>query len=161
MNSTSTIGRTSVSGIVLSLVALLAGCSGRASLLPNSDPALRKTSTEFAVDSAKRFPFKGDAPQGGAAIGRAQVGYMVKRVEIVNLSADDWTNLEVWVNQKYVVYLPLMKPHDLKELPFQMMFDDKGEYFPGENSKPDDAIVKKVQIFMGGKMYDVPLQLAD
>jgi hypothetical protein len=135
---------------------LLVGCAGRPSLLPNSDPALRKTSTEFAVDAARRFPYKSDAPQGGDAIGRAQVGYMVMRVEIVNNSADDWKDVEVWLNQKYVVSIPDMPPHILKSLPFQMFFDDQGHYFP-----TSQTIVKKVEIYRDGKMYNVPLQLAD
>jgi hypothetical protein len=148
-------------GIVFGLVAFLTGCSGRPSLLPNSDPALRKTSTEFAVDASRRFPYKANAPQGGDAIGRVQVGYMVKRLEIVNNSADDWNNVEVWVNQQYVVFVPKMPPHILKELPFQMIYDDQGHYFPKPDSNASDSLVKKVEIYMDGKMYNVPLQLAD
>jgi acyl-CoA thioester hydrolase len=30
--------------------------------LPAADPALRKTSTQFAADAARRFPYKADAP---------------------------------------------------------------------------------------------------
>jgi hypothetical protein len=160
MNSHFKSGRATASGnlpcIFCCAAALLAGCAGRASLLPNSDPALRKTSTEFAVDASHRFPYKADAPQAGDAIGRAQVGYMVLRVEIVNNSADDWKNVEVWLNQKYVVYVPEMPPHILKQLPFQMFYDADGHYFP-----TSQTIVKKVEIYMDGKMYNVPLQLAD
>src|SRR5579859_3964297 len=52
-------------------VALLAGCEGRPSLLPNSDPDLRKTSTQFAADAAKRFPYPTAAEKAGEAQGRA------------------------------------------------------------------------------------------
>ena len=145
-----------LSRALLAPIALIAGCAGRPSLLPNSDPALRKTSTEFAVDAAHRFPYKADAIQGGDAVGRAQVGYMVKRVEIVNNSPDDWKNVEVWLNQKYVVSIPEMPQHILKSLPFQMFFDDQGHYFP-----TDGVMINKVEIYMDGKMYNVPLQLAD
>ena len=129
--------------------------------MPNPDSALHKTSTEFAVDAVRRFPYKANAPQGGDIIGRAQVGYMVKRVELVNLSADDWNNIEIWVNQKYVVFVPKMTPHVLEELPFQMFFEDQGHYFPKEGSDAHDSLVTKVEIYMDGKMYNVPLQLAD
>jgi hypothetical protein len=161
MNSHFKLGRAPASLILFGVTAFIAGCSGRPSLLPNSDPALQKTSTAFAVDSAKRFPYKADAPQGGDAIGRAQVGYMVKRVEIVNNSADVWNNVEVWLNQKYVVFVPVMKPHDLKRLPFLMFFDDQGNAFPKENSSANDSLVKKIEILMDGKMYNVPIQPVD
>jgi len=45
-----------------SLAVAVIGCSGGRRVFPNSDPSLNKTSTEFAVDAAKRFPFKADAP---------------------------------------------------------------------------------------------------
>jgi len=151
----------SASGICLGFAALVAGCAGRPSLLPNSDPTLRKTSTEFAVDSAKRFPYKSNAPQAGDAIGRAQVGYMMHTIEIANNSSDTWKNVEVWVNQKYVVFIPEMPPHVLKSLPFQMIYDDQGHYFPTENRKENDTLVRKVEIYTDDKMYNVPLQLAD
>ena len=150
-----------VSATFLGLAAVMTGCAGRPSIFPNSDPALRKTSTEFAVDAARRFPYKADAPQGGDAIGRAQVGYMVHTIEIANNSADTWKNVEVWVNQKYVVFVPQMPPHILKSLPFQMFYDDQGHYFPTENRKENDTLVKKVEIYTDGKMYNVQLQLAD
>jgi len=161
MNSIFPIGRATASAILLSITTFLTGCSGRATILPNPDPALRKTSTEFAVDAVRQFPYPANAPQAGNAPGRAQVGYMVKRVEIVNLSADDWNNVDVWLNQKYVVSVPKMKPQILEELPFQMFYDDQGHYFPKENGDPSDPMVKKIEIYMDGKMYNVPLQLAD
>lgn len=140
-------------GLVLSL-----GCAGRPQLIPNSDPALRKTSAEFAADAAKRFPFKADAASGGEAVGRAQAGYSMNVLEIVNLSPEPWENVEVWVNQQYVVFIPKMRPNTLKKLPFQMIYDDKGNSFPTDNSK---VLVKKVNVYMNGKMYDVRTQQAD
>jgi len=142
-------------------ILVIGGCAGRPSLLPNSDPNLRRTSTEFAVDASKRFPFKADAPGGGKADARAQVAYMMKRVEIVNLSAEDWTNVEVWINRQYVVFVPQMQSKQLKQLPFQMFYDADGHYFPTENSQEKNTMVKTLNIYRDGKMYDVPLQLAD
>ncbi len=137
------------------------GCAGRPALFPNSDPTLNRSSTEFAVDAAKRFPFKADAPSGGDATARAQVGVWKKVIEIENLGSDDWENVEVWINQKYVVFVPKMQQKVLKTLPFSMLFDDNGHAFPREGSSEADARVSKVQIFRDGKMYDVKLQLAD
>ena len=148
-------------GVVCVTGVISAGCAGRPSLFPNSDESLRKTSTEFAVDAARRFPFKADAPQGGRAEARAQVAYMLKRVEIVNLSTEEWTNIEVWINHSYVVYIPKMESKQLKQFPFQMIYDENGHYFPTENNEKQGTLIKTLNIYRDGKMYDVPLQLAD
>lgn len=143
---------------LLATTLLLAGCADRPSILPNSDPNLRKTNAQFAADAAKRFPYKSDAPRGGPAEARAQVGYTLDQIEIVNLSKEPWADVEVWVNQKYVVFIPLMQPGVLKKLDFEMLFDDKGASFPTDNSK---VLVNKVEIYRGGKMYDVTVKLGD
>ncbi|HMB95261.1 MAG TPA: hypothetical protein VKK61_04405 [Tepidisphaeraceae bacterium] len=143
---------------VLATVMALIGCAGRPSLLPNSDKSLRKTSTQFAADAAKRQPYKADAPRGGTIQARAQVGYMLDRIEIVNLSDAYWSNIEVWVNKKYVVFVPTMEKGKLEVLPFQMIFDDGGNSFPTDNSK---IRVESVELYKDGKMYDVTTKLAD
>ena len=134
------------------------GCSGRPELFPNSDSLLRKPSTAFAADAAKRFPYKLDAPRAGAADARAQVGYALDVLEIENLSDEDWPNVELWVNQEYCVFLPRMEKHKLKRLPFQMIFDDNGLSFPTDNKI---TRITKLEMFRDGKMYDVRMQLAD
>jgi hypothetical protein len=139
-------------------LAMLAGCAGRPSILPNDDKQLRKTSAQFAADAAKRHPFKADAPKGGDAVARAEVGYTLNQIDIVNLSQDTWNDVEVWVNQSYVVFIPVMEPKKLKTLNFQMMFDDQGNSFPTNNSK---VLVKNVEIYRDGKMYNVPAKLGD
>ncbi len=141
--------------IALLLIAL-AGCSGRPQLFPNSDKALQKTSTEFAADASRRFPYKLDVPRGGSASARAQVAYWTDVIEISNLSDEDWHDVEMWVNQSYVVFLPNMEAHKLKHITFQMIFNDKGTSFPTSG-----AHVDKLEILRDGKMYDVTSQLVD
>jgi hypothetical protein len=148
---------------VIGLIALLAslllvGCAGRPQLFPNSDKALQKTSTEFAADAAKRFPYKMDVPRAGLADARAQIDYTFDVLEIANLSDEDWEDVEVWVNQQYVVYIPKMESHALKHLTFQMIFNDGGFSFPTNNMK---TRIEKLEILYAGKMYEVKLQLAD
>jgi hypothetical protein len=138
-------------------IASITGCSGRPSLFPNPDPQLRKSSAEFAADSAKRFPYHADAPRSKMT-SRAQVGYTANALEVVNLSGEDWHNVEIWVNRQYVVFVPYWKDHELKRLHFQMIFDDKGHYFPIDNLK---TRVEQVEAFIDGKMYDIPTKLAD
>lgn len=134
------------------------GCAGRAELLPNSDKNLRRTAAEFAADAAKRFPYKADAPRGGDLAGRSQVGYSLNVLEVINLSENDWTDVEVWVNKTHVVSLPLMERNKLKRIPFQAIYDSNGANFPTNNKT---VRVQTVEVFMGGKMYDVRTQLAD
>lgn len=153
--------RTSIKLIVLGLSAsLFLGCAGRPSILPNADKTLRKTSAQFAADAAKRHPYKADAPRGGEIAGRAQVGYMLDWLEVANLSDTDWTDVEIWVNKKYVVAVPLMEKgaQRVTRFPFQMIFDDAGNNFPTDNNK---TRIESVEVYKDGKMFDVTTKLAD
>ena len=153
--------------LVLSMVAVfsgaMAGCDGRPSIIPNKDSALRQTSAKFAADAAKRT-YEADAPRAGEALARAEVDYTLKEVRLGNLSPDDWANIEVWVNQKYVVYLPMLpkfnKGDGFRHLNFQMLYDNQGEHIPATLFSTKTRI-EKVEICREGKMYDVPVRLAD
>lgn len=145
-------------GCCVAGLILLAGCAGRPSIIPNSDPALRKTSAEFAADAARRHPYKSDAPRGGDAVARAQVGYTLDQIDIENLSTEPWAGVEVWINQNYVCFVPAMAPKQLKTLPFQMFFDAAGHSFPTDNRK---VLVDKIEILRDGKLYNVTTKLAD
>jgi hypothetical protein len=142
------------------LAGMLAGCAGTTELIPNSDPALRRKPPEFAADAARRHPYKADAPRGGEAVARAQVGYSADKLEIVNLSDQEWDDVELWVNQDYVVFIPVMKPGKLESIPFQAIFNGYGQSFPTDNRTPAQ-MVNKVELYHGGKMYDVTVKLAD
>lgn len=141
-------------------VGLSLGCSGRPSVLPNSDPELRKTMAELAADAAKRHPYKTDVPRGGEALARASVDYTFKTIQILNYSDIDWEDVEIWVNQNYVVYVPKI-PHakeGAKTLDFQMLFDDKGEYFWTEHGK---VKIDQLEMLREGKMYTIKMSPAD
>src|SRR5262245_58971313 len=112
---------------LLLIAGLAVGCAGRASVLPNPDPQLRKSSAQLAADAAKRSPYKVDAPRGGEAVARAQVGYWADRLEVANLSDTDWQHVEVWVYRKYVCHIQNMKSNGPDEvLFFQNVFGDAG-----------------------------------
>ena len=145
-------------GAAIAVAVAVAGCSGRPSLVPNPDPNLRKASAQFAADAAIRHPYKSDVPRGGEAIARSQVGYALDRIDLVNLSQEQWNDVEIWVNQKYVVHLPKVEPNTLKIINFQMLYDEKGNYFPTDNKK---VLISKVEVLNEGKMFDVPVRLGD
>ena len=141
----------------------MAGCDGRPAIIPNKDPALRQTSAKFAADAAKRN-YEADAPRAGEAIARAEADYTLKEIRFGNLSPEDWANVEIWVNQKYVVFLPALpkfnKGDGYRQIKFQMLYDNQGEHIPATLFSAKTRI-EKVEIFREGKMFDVPLRLAD
>ena len=83
---------------------------------------------------------------------------MADVLEVANLSDADWEDVEVWINKKYVVWVPKIAKGNLERFTFQMIFDDAGHSFPTDNST---IRVKNVEIYKEGKMYDVRTQLAD
>ena len=89
---------------------------------------------------------------------RIQVGYWINNLDIVNLSQEDWQDVELWVNQKYVVHIPKMEKGKLKKINFEMLYDDQGRHFPTSNKK---GMVDKVELYQNGKMYHVAVRLAD
>jgi hypothetical protein len=144
-------------------ILMMAGCAGRPALVPSSDPALRKTSAQLAADAAKRT-YEADAPRGGEAVARAEVDYTLKEMHIENLSSDDWQDVEVWVNQRWVVHLPVLprqqsKTEGFRRINFQMLYDRDGNYFP-VNFISSKVRIEKVEVYHDGKMYDVPLHLS-
>ena len=148
--------------VAILTLAPLVGCAGRPSLIPNSDPALRKTSAQFASDAARRHPFNAALPSGGTATGRAQVGYGRDTLEIANTGTEDWQNVEVWVNRRYVVFVPSIRAgaSRVKTLHFQMLFDENGRSFPVDNRTPE-RMVRQVEIVRDGMIYTVPFAQAD
>ena len=141
--------------LAASAATVLVGCQGRPTLFPNPDPSLRKTSTQFAADAARRFPYKADAPHAVENSARAQVAYSLNRLEVVNFSEEDWSDVEVWVNRRYVCHVPKMESRKLKEVHFPMLYDDTGAYFPFDNKR---MLVETVEIFRDGTMYAVTVK---
>ena len=83
---------------------------------------------------------------------------MYKYIGVVNLSDVPWKDVEVWVNKKYVVFVPGWKSDVLKRLQFSMLRDERGNPFTTDGGAHP---VKSVEVFTEGKMYDIPLFLAE
>jgi hypothetical protein len=137
----------------------LVGCSGRVAIMPNSDKALNMTPAQFASDAAKR-PYQADLPSGGEAEALAQVAYEVDQIQLLNLSDEDWTDLEIWVNKKYVVHVPRLEAGKkrVKTITFLMLYDDNGNPFPSNNKK---QLIETLEMVKDGTKYSIPLKLAD
>lgn len=139
---------------------LLAGCEGRPGLIPNSDPALNKTSTQFAADAAKRFPYPASLPHVGTANGVAEVDLMLTRLQILNASDEDWNNIEIWVNQNYVCHVPSIPKgkQKVETIGFEMLYNASGDYFSTAGGKNP---VNLIEMRRNGKVYQLPIVLAD
>jgi hypothetical protein len=145
--------------LLLVFAAAGGGCTGRVSLLPNSDKSLRRTPAQFASEAAKR-PYRVDLPDGGTAEARAQVAYEGNYFQVLNLSEEDWTDVEIWVNKKYVVHVPRIAAGKKRvtSITFMMLYDDGGNPFPADNRK---QMIDTLEIVRDGKKYSIPLRLAD
>jgi hypothetical protein len=143
----------------LALVLLPAGgCANRPTLFANPDPNLRKTRDELAADASTRFPFKEHLPQAKEVKARAEAAYLLNRLEVVNFTGQDWTNVEVWVNRQYVCFVPVMEDRKLKEIHFPMLYDGAGRHFPMDNRQ---VRVEKVEILRDGTLYEIVCKPAD
>jgi hypothetical protein len=146
--------------VVTALFSLAGGgCAGRVAIMPNSDKALNRAPAQFAADAAKRT-YPADIPDGGRADGRAQVAYEVDQINLLNLSQEDWNDLEIWVNRKYVLHLPKLEAGKkrVETITFLMLYDDQGNPFPSNNIKQK---IDTLEMVRDGKRYTIPLVLAD
>jgi predicted small lipoprotein YifL len=145
--------------VLFGLTALAAGCGsdGQPTLVPNPEPALRKTSSELASDAAKRS-YEVEAPKGENVQARGEYSLVTRKFEVANLSDTDWENVEVWVNQKFVVLVPHMvhAAGTAYRIDFEMLYDRDGHHFETDGGKTP---VQSLQFFRDGKMYDVTATL--
>jgi len=135
------------------LTAALIGCTQRPPFMPNPDPALHKNASQFAADAAHRH-YEADAPKAGDANGRVEIDYGLHRVSIVNSSTEDWNDVEIWFNQKYVIALPkiLGNASRAESIDFQTIFDEHGNHLPFDGGQEP---VNTVEMFKDGKMYSL------
>jgi hypothetical protein len=147
-------------GMVAVGLIVAGGCMDRPTIFDNPDPNLRLSTSELRGDALDRFPYKAEAPKEREIKARAQVGYMYNRLEVVNFSESNWENVEVWVNRKYVCHVPKMESRKLKEIHFPMLFDEKGKSFP-MNSNKGKELVRSVEVYRDGKMYQLAVEAVD
>lgn len=150
-------GMRSRTWMMLGIWIVACGCDQSPGVFPQTDKALNRPAVSFAAEAAK-LTYPADAERGGLADGRAQVGYALDVLQVANLSAVVWTDVQVWVNRQYVVVVPMIEPGTLRTLPFGAVFDPSGKHFTKDNR---DIQIERVELLMGGKMYDVALRLAD
>ena len=146
------------------IVIVMVGCTTRPPFFPNADSDLRKSSKDFAADAANRH-YEASAPRGGDADGRAEVDYGYDRIYLADTSPTDWNNCELWINKMYVIFLPKVAGNGARALTinFASLFDASGEHFPFKSTPltGTQTPVDTIEIYRGGKMYNVTMALAD
>jgi len=123
----------------------------------NQDVALRKSATQFAADAAKRH-YEADALTTEPCGARAQYDLTVHQLYLTNLTDSDWSDVEIWVNHQYVVYLPHFEGRTDKEINFWMFYDQSGNRF---NTQGGRNPLQSVEIYRDGKMFSVPFTMVD
>jgi hypothetical protein len=86
------------------------------------------------------------------------VDYTLDEIYIRNLSGTEWTDVELWVNRQYVVFLPVMQPDVAKTINFRMLYNVDGQFFPLDNNK---VRIEQLEMIREGKLYTVPMRLRD
>lgn len=137
---------------------MLAGCrSGYTTVLPNKVESLNRKPAEFAADAAKRT-FPEDLPTARTQQFRAETQYTFDTLDLVNLTGGPLNDVEVWVNRKYVVFLPTLPDREIVTIPFVTIYDDAGHHFPLNNSQVQ---VQSVHVLTDGELLEVPTDIAD
>jgi hypothetical protein len=134
--------------------AALAGCERNAVLIPNSDASLNKTATSFAQEAAARFPYPADALRSGELPARAEVGYMWNVINLAYFGKQDLADVELWINQRYVLPLEKLEAGKVKRIAFKMIYDQQGQHLPHGG-----VVIDTVELRAGGKIFDVPKQI--
>jgi hypothetical protein len=142
----------SVAGLLLMM-----GCEGTVSIIPNPDATLRKSPSAFAADAAKR-QYELDAPKADDVAFRADYALILKQVDLANVSGQDCQDVEVWINDRYVVYCPEFQGKTDKTLNFTMFYDRSGHHF---DTKGGQNPIKTLEVYRDGTMYEVKHHVAD
>lgn len=135
----------------------MCGCQGSVSLIPSADPALRKPPAMFSSDAAKR-QYEADAPKIPASDFRADYALVLRQVNLANISTRDCSNVEVWLNGKFVVYCPTFPGKSDKTLTFRMFYDRDGHVFDTNGGRNP---IQSIDVYHDGTMYAVINHVAD
>ena len=74
----------------------------------------------------------------------------------MNLGDTDLTNVEVWVNEHYVVLLGSLPVKRQRGVNFAVLYDKAGQRSPSSGNW-----VNKVELYYDGQLHPVMLRLAD
>ncbi|MFT3784960.1 MAG: hypothetical protein QM770_02180 [Tepidisphaeraceae bacterium] len=142
-------------GLLSAAVVITGGCTERATLLPNADPDLNKPSTQLAREAVQKFPYPVTLAKSPDPLPvRAELGYVLNEISLLNYGDADLADIDLWVNGQYVVGLTKLESKKIKKVPFEVLYNPAGQHFPR-----DGAFINKLEMRVGEVMYDVTTQL--
>jgi len=134
---------------------MLGGCaSGTSRVNPNPEPSLNRPRQELATYAATR-DYPADAPQASAPV-RAEVDYQLDVINMVNLGDTELKDVEVWVNQHYVVLVGTLPVRQQRGINFHVLFDKSGRRAPSRGTW-----INSIELYYDGALRPVSFRAAD
>ncbi len=134
---------------------VLAGCESRPTLVPNEDPALNRPAEQLAADATKKFPYPADLALSPNPLPiRAEIGYWINEISLVNYGDADLESVDIWINQTHVIGPLKLQAKKVRKLPFEVFFDAMGKRFPR-----DGVRITSLEIRIDDVMHKVTTQL--
>ena len=123
--------------------------------LPSEKPPQSSRQIRPSASPIKPTPRKAESPSDGPKSATPSTSSKSK-----TSATQIGTNVEIWVNKSYVVWLPELKarPGKITAIPFQAIYNEDGHSFPTDNRK---TLINLVEVYHDGKMFEVKSQLAD
>ena len=142
--------------VVAVMVALAAGCaSGDRRWNPNPELSLQKKPAEYAAYAAEQvYPADATRAEGSPVLAEVDYGYDV--VNLVNVGEEDWNDVNVWVNQQFVVKLGSLPVRVQRGVNFHALYDREGLRAPSRG-----VWIRTVEIERDGQLYPLRIRIAD
>lgn len=153
-----TMNRSCARVVILASLAIatsLAGCNSRPTLVPNADPVLNRPPAELAAEAMKKFPYPAElAISPNPLPVRAELGYWINEISLVNYGDADLDNVDLWINQTHVVGPLKLESKKVKKLPFEVFYDAMGKHFPRGGVR-----IESLELRIDDVMHKVTTQL--
>lgn len=141
---------------MLGVGIIAGGCtSGNNRLNPNPEKSFQKKPRQLTAYASERaYPAEATKAEKSPIV--AEVDYGIDVINLVNLGTEDWQDVDVWVNQQYVVKLASLRVGVQRGINFRLLYDNAGHQAPSKG-----VWIKTVEIERGGELYPVRLKIAD
>ena len=147
--------------LMLTMAAIsLAGCATDTTNVnpatnPSTNPSVKQSHPSFPAYAASR-QYPADLPKVDEKNVYAEVEYQLDAIHLINFGDKDLANVEVWVNEHYVMFVGALPLKQQRGVTFNVLFDSAGHRAPSKG-----VWVDKVELNYDGQMHAVRLHAAD